>query len=144
MTLLLKIFGRAVIYGAIAFSLLIIFVLNWSYGQKKSIPANIISSIERVLESATPDSQIYIASAQLEFTSFEEGLGIVLDNSYIQLQQNMVVSVPQIKIRLKLLDVVFARLKLRDITLEDPRFVISYILCSIKLTRTAMQYPLTK
>lgn len=125
MKILLKIFGRLIFYSFVLLILLSLYVLHWSYGEKKKIPPNVISNIERVLQQASPKSRVFIEAADVEFFSFSDGLGITLTNSYIRFGNNIVASVPQVKLKLKLYDLATARLKFREIKLEKPKFVIS-------------------
>ncbi len=125
MKILLKILGRIIFYTALTLALGLLFILYWSYGENKKVPPNIISNIEDVLESISPDTRVFIAGAEVKFLNFSDGLGITLTDSYIQFGKNIVASVPEVKLKLKLSDLLLAQVKFREISLNKPRFVIA-------------------
>ena len=125
MKLLLKILGMLIFYAAIFAVAAIAFVLSWSYGEKKKVPSKFLAEIESVFEDVSPDSQMFIGAAEVEFVSFSKGFGVQLENSYIQFGKNAVASIPKITIKLKLTDLLTANIKFREINLDRPKFVIS-------------------
>jgi hypothetical protein len=100
-------------------------VLSWSYGEKKKIPSDFISRIENLFEQITPNSQAFIGSADIEFSSFSDGINIDLKNSYIQFNKQVVASIPAIKLNLSVFDLLKGNIKLHEAILNKPQFVVT-------------------
>jgi len=109
----------------ILFAVLAGAVLFWAYGDKKPIPASFVTDLEEVFEKIDPNIKIFIGGGEVEFTSFSRGFGINLKNSYIQFDKNILASVPEIKLKIKLSDLLYGDIKFRSIHLEQPKFIIS-------------------
>lgn len=113
----------------IAFFVIMLFALGslviWATGEQKKIPTNVVSRIEDAFEALSPNIQVYIGDAKTEFIGFSEGFEIVLEDSYIQFGPEILASAPQMKMDLKLKDLIFLDLKLRELKLFEPQFVVS-------------------
>ncbi len=122
---LLKITGWLVFYIGLLAVVLVTLVLYWSYGEKKKIPVKVVDRIERVFEDISPGSKMFIGDAEVEFLSFSQGFGINLAQSYIEFGAEVVASIPQIKMKLNLSDLMWGGLRFREIDLKNPEFIIS-------------------
>ncbi|MDX1949154.1 MAG: AsmA-like C-terminal domain-containing protein [Rickettsiales bacterium] len=123
MSLFIKIFGRIIFYSvlfAIIFVSLFLFVF---YSEEKTIPPQNINYLEDVIESSGKNVQVYIGSAKAHFEGFKEGFTIIFYNSFINLGEDVIISTPMMKAKIKLSDLLIAKIRFREILVDNPQFL---------------------
>ncbi len=123
MNLFIKIFGRIIFYSAlfaIIFACLFLFVF---YSEEKIIPPQNINYLEDIIEGSGKNIQVYIGSAKAHFEGFKEGFTIIFYNSYINLGEDIIISTPMMRAKIKPSDLLIAKIRFREIIIEKPQFL---------------------
>lgn len=120
-----KILVTLVLIAIVALILGFVALIIWSNGDQKKVPTSVVSKIEDAFEALSPDIQVYVGGAKMQFLGFDEGFEIMLSDSYIQFGPEVLASAPRMRVDLKLKDLLFFNVKLGELRLYNPQFVVS-------------------
>ncbi len=123
MKIALHIILRLVFYSLFFFAIFIsVFLFTFS-GTEKEIPPQNINYLEDVIESSGKNIQAYIGKAKAHFEGFDKGFTIKLENSYINIGKDLIISAPVMQAKLKLSDLLKGKIRFREFILTKPQFL---------------------
>lgn len=117
------ILARLVFYSLFLFAIFATIFLFMFSGNEKDIPPQNINYIEDAIESSGKNIQAYIGKAKAHFEGFDKGFTLRLENSYINIGSDLVISAPEMRVRLKLSDLLKAKIRFREIELTKPQLL---------------------
>ena len=113
------------LYLSIIFLIFISSLIIYFSGERKELPIPVISLLETAIDNTETNSRILIGEGSIEFLSLSEGFDVSLRKTYFQLSQNIIVSIPEINLKLKLYDLLLFNIILRELEVVKPNFIIT-------------------